>query len=359
MKVYFYHTQDLNFIYRKWKEGRFPGHFLYGATHLPQHGIEVIMHKHKVFSNNIRRMLYVTWQILSCKQNFDAIYATHWNGLEIIIFMRALHLFNKPIIIWHHQPIVKAENSIRELLAKLFYKGIDHMFFFSERLIQDSLKSDKAKPERMQMCHWGADLDCYDRIMAENSSVTHKGYISTGKERRDMPTLTRAFSATGLDLNIFISTNACGDNYVHILNDLRPSSNIHVNFIKGLIPCELALKVWQSQCVVICCQETNYTVGLTTLVEALALGLPVIATRNQTFPFNIDKEGVGITIPYYDSVTWEKVLRHVSQHPEELQEMGTKARLLAEKTYNLVQCALEVAQAIKKVVSENYKNYKS
>ena len=353
MKVYFYHTQDLNFIYRKWQEGRFPGHFLYGATHLPKYGIDVIMHKHKAFSNNLRRMIYVTLQVLTCKQHFDAIYATHWNGLELIIFMRALHLFNRPIIIWHHQPIVKAENSIRELFAKLFYKGIDYMFFFSDRLIQESLKSEKANIDKMQVCHWGADLDCYNRIMEENKDVTHHGYISTGKERRDMPTLTRAFSATGHDLNIYITTNACGDNYVHILNDLRPSSNIHINFIKGLIPCELALKVWQSQCVVICCQETNYTVGLTTLVEALAFGLPVLATRNNTYPINIDKEGIGITIPYYDSVTWEKVLRQISQNPEQLQEMGKKARQLAEKTYNLEQCTSEVAQAIKMIVENN------
>ena len=105
----------------------------------------------------------------------------------------------------------------------------------------------------------------------------------------------------------------------------------------------------------ICCQETNYTVGLTTLVEALALGLPVIATRNSTYPINIDKEGIGITIPYYDSVTWEKVLRQISQNPEQLQEMGKKARQLAEKTYNLEQCTSEVAQAIKTIIVKNNK----
>ena len=348
MKVYFYHTQDLNMIQKKWKEGRFPGHFLYGATHLPKEGVDVVMHKHKVIESRFKLMLYVAWSVLTCREHFDAIYATHFNGLELIIFMRALHLYPHPIIIWHHQPITEADNRFREMMARLFYKGIDHMFFFSERLIEVSLKSSKANEECMQVCPWGADLDNYDRLKREYPVEEHVGFVSTGKEKRDMPTLIRAFSATGQELSIYIAYNACGDNYLEILNDLRPSANVHINFIKGLIPNELAQKVWAAKCVVICCQETNYTVGLTTLVEALALGLPVISTRNETYPFDIEKEGVGITVPYYDSVAWEKAIRFIVSNPEEAEEMGRKARQLAESSFNLEICAREVAKAIKK-----------
>ena len=348
MKVYFYHTQDLNMIHKKWKEGRFPGHFLYGATHLPDEGIEVVLHKYKSASSRLRLMWYVAWSILTCREHFDAIYATHWDGLELIIFLRALHLYRRPIIVWHHQPIMEADSKMREMMARLFYKGIDHMFFFSERLIQVSLKSPKANPDRMQVCPWGADLVSYDRLMKEYPVEEHVGFVSTGKEKRDMPTLIRAFSATGQELNIYIAYNACGDNYVEILNDLRPSANVHINFIKGFIPNELAQKVWAAKFVVICCQETNYTVGLTTLVEALAFGLPVISTRNETYPFDIEAEGVGITVPYYDSVAWEKAIRFLVSNPEEAEEMGRKARELAERTFNIENCAHEVAKALKK-----------
>ena len=353
MKVYFYHTQDLNMIQKKWKEGRFPGHFLYGATHLPKEGVDVVMHKHKVIESRFKLMLYVAWSIMTCREHFDAIYATHFNGLELIIFLRALHLYPYPIIIWHHQPITESDNRFREMMARLFYKGIDHMFFFSERLIQVSLKSSKANEERMQVCPWGADLDNYDRLKREFPVEEHVGFVSTGKEKRDMPTLIRAFSATGQELSIYIAYNACGDNYLEILNDLRPSANVHINFIKGLIPNELAQKVWAAKCVVICCQETNYTVGLTTLVEALALGLPVISTRNETYPFDIEKEGVGITVPYYDSVAWEKAIRFIISNPEEAEKMGRKARQLAESSFNLEICTREVAKAIKKFDKKN------
>lgn len=346
MKVYFYHTQDLKYIYRSWNEGRFPGHFLYGATHLPRYGVDVVVHKHKTIQNRVRRSLYVAWRVLTCREHFDAIYATKFNGLEIIIFLRALHLYPKPIILWHHQPIVKADSTMREMVAQIFYRGIDRMFFFSERLIQESLKSSKAREERMLLGHWGADLEYYDHLMQDNPVSEHTGFISTGKEKRDMPTLIRAFSATGSPLNIYIAYNACGDNYLEILNDLRPSSNIHIQFINGLIPHELALKVWGAQFVAICCQETNYTVGLTTLVEALAMGLPVIATRNVTYPFDIEKEGVGIIVPYYDSVAWEKAIRYITTDTEAAERMGHRARRLAEEIYNLDNCTREVADVI-------------
>ena len=355
MKVYFYHTQDLQRIDKEWKAGQFPGHFLYGATHLERHGIDVVMHKHKNIQSRAHLMIYVAWRVLTCRQHIDAIYATHWDGLELIIFLRALHLYRHPIILWHHQPIMKADSSLREMLAQVFYRGIDHMFFFSEQLIRESLKSSKAREERMQVVHWGADLDYYDRIMAEHPVAEHKGFISTGKEKRDMPTLIRAFSATGHPLEIYIAYKACGDNYLEILGDLRPSANIHIHFIKGLIPHELAQKVWEAKFVAICCQETNYTVGLTTLVEALAFGMPIIATRNVTFPFNIEKEGVGIIVPYYDSVAWEKAIRYLSTDDEAATRMGQKARQLAERLYNLDTCTAEVAEAIKSVCHKEEK----
>ncbi len=333
-------------IHKRWKEGHFPAHFLYGATHLPKYGVEVVMHKYKAISSHFQLMLYVAWRVLICKDHFDAIYATDTSGMELVIFLRALHIYRKPVVVWQRTPIVKSDNAFREMVSKILYRGIDHLFFFSESLISESLKSSKAKESRMQVCHWGVDLENYDRLMKEYPVEKHEGFISTGKEKRDMPTLIRAFSATGQELSVYVAYNAYGDNYLEILNDLRPSANIHINFINGFIPNELAQKVWASKCVAICCQETNYAVGLTTLVEALALGLPVIATGNAAYPFDIEKEGVGIVVPYYDSVAWEKAIRYIVSNPGDAAVMGRKARALAEKIYNLDNCAKEVAEAI-------------
>ena len=100
MKVYFYHTQDIQYILKRMGEGEFPPHYLYGAAKLERHGIGVVWHKAKLGLPRWRMMLRNAWQVLTCKEHFDAVYATHYRGLELIVLLRALRLFRKPVVIW-------------------------------------------------------------------------------------------------------------------------------------------------------------------------------------------------------------------------------------------------------------------
>ena len=158
MKVYFYHTQNIQYCLRRMAEGEFPSHFLYGACHLADNGVDVVYH---------RSPKHTAWRVLTCRERFDAIYATHYKGLELVVLLRALGLFRKPIVVWHHQPIVKSKSRLRELLGRFFYKGFDRLIYFSQKLVDDSLKAPKADPRKLVVGHWGADLAFYDKIKAE------------------------------------------------------------------------------------------------------------------------------------------------------------------------------------------------
>lgn len=338
--VYFYHTQDTARIVREWKEGIFPGHFLYGALQLEQYGIDIIWHDQIHVYKRVQDTLKATWKILTCHQEYDILYATHTRGIEFIILLHAIGLYRKRIVVWHHQPIVKAKNCLRETLARLFYKGMDHMIFFSEKLIQDSLKSAKANLDRMSMVHWGADIAFYDSLPL---ALQERGFISTGKELRDYKTLTEAFNNTELPLTLYTQKEQKG-----AFANLKIKDNIDLNFGERLMPYELSLLVAQSQCVCICCQPSNYTVGLTTVVEAMALGKPILCTRNPQMPMDLEAEGCGIYLEPYDREGWERAIRYIAEHPEEAKEMGRKGRLLAEKYYNVEQCAREVGEIIRR-----------
>lgn len=348
MRIYFYHTEDTQYIYGEWEKGQFPGHFLYGATHLREHGIDMIMHKHRDFSGRLRAAVYVLWQILKNYVKIDAVYATHYKFLELVIFLRALGLFRKPVVIWHHQPIITPKKKWREWLGRLFYRGIDDMFFFSQKLYDDSLKTKKARQERMHVGHWGADMDYYDCIMKEHPADQHVGFISTGRERRDMKTLVAAFNETDARLDIYLNKSNCGIDYEQMFRNMEVRDNVNVHFMSGYQQANLSATVYHSACVVICCLETKYTVGLTTVVEALAFGLPIICSRNPQIPVDFDKEKCGISVPYYDKEGWTRAIRYVQEHPDEARKMGQRARQLAEQMYNDRRCAAEVAQVLKK-----------
>ena len=326
------------------EKGEFPAHFLYGATKLCDHGIDVIWHKSLVSTSRFRQMMHNLWQMVFVHHNYDVIYATHYQGIEPLIFLRALGLFRRRIVIWHHQPVVVARNAWRNWLGKLFYRGIDDMFFFSQKLIDDSVRVQKANPLKFHLGHWGADLEMYDRVTAEKCE--RHGFVSTGKEKRDMTTLVRAFNETGAPLNIYLNTKNGSFSYKQLFETIEVKDNIHVEFPDKLMPYELSKEVNKAQCVVICCKETTYTVGLTTVVEALAMGIPMICSHNPQIPMDIDGEGCGITVPYGDVEGWKRAITYMQEHPDEAAAMGRRGRRLAETTYNDTICAAEVAQVL-------------
>lgn len=363
MHVYFYHTQNIQYCLDRMKDGEFPSHFLYGACHLKDNGIGVVWHRSpKKALSRIATAISTAWRVLTCREKYDAVYATHYKGLELVVLLRALRLFRKPIIVWHHQPIVTSKSRLRELGGRLFYHGFDRMIFFSQKLVDDSLKSRKADPRRMVVGHWGADLDFYDRIsrsVAEaRQASAHEGgaeapvFIATGKEQRDQPTLIEAFRNTPHHLILYIGINAdpsIPNPNLDAVRRCHPSANVKVVEICGLLPYEIACEVAKASCVVICCKETRYTAGLTTVVEALALGLPIICSRNPQIPVDFSRDGCGISVPYGDVEGWQRAVDYIATHPEEARRMGEKGRQIAERTFNDKRCAREIAEVIKSV----------
>ena len=129
MKIYYYHTRPIASALKEWKEHTHPGHILYGLTHFPKNGIDPVLHPYKHFTSRWKLMWYNLHAILRCKENYDVVYGTSYRGLELLIFLRALGLFRKPIAVWHHQAVPQSKGWLKNLLSRLFYKGIDCMFF--------------------------------------------------------------------------------------------------------------------------------------------------------------------------------------------------------------------------------------
>lgn len=363
MKVYFYHTQNIQYCLRRMADGEFPSHFLYGACHLEENGVGVVFHRSpRKTHSRLATALLTAWRVLTCREHFDAVYATHYKGLELIVLLRALRLFRKPVIVWHHQPIVTPKSRLREWGGRLFYRGFDRLFFFSPKLVDDSLNSPKARPDRLTVGHWGADLAFYDRIKesvgrqriagnhSADSSPRQFTFIATGKEQRDQPTLIEAFNRAHLPLRLYIGINPdpkVPNPNLDAVQRCHPADNIDVQKICGLLPYEIACDVAKADCVVICCHPTRYTAGLTTVVEALALGLPIICSRNPQIPVDFDREACGISVAYGDVAGWQRAIEFMATHPDEARAMGQRGRQLAETMFNDVKCAREVAAVIK------------
>ena len=347
MNIYYYHTRPIQEALNEWENHLHPGHILYGLTHFQQFGITPVLHNFRRFSSRLKLSFYNFFQIIRCKKPYDLLYGTSFYGLELIIFCRALGLYRKPIAIWHHQAVIRNPNPLRNIVSRFFYKGIDQMFFFSRRLINESLKSGKVSASQLHLIHWGADMDFYNYLREHFSTLNHrdeeKDFITTGKEHRDFATLLKAFAKTGLPIDIFTTPDK---EYKQLIDSYAAYSNIRVHFTQGIIPHALAMEVCRSKFVVICCQNYPYTVGLTTLVEALALGIPIISTRNPYFEMDIAKEGAGIYVDYDDIDGWIQATNYLYTHPEEAREMGRNGYKLAVQKFNLENYTRELSEVL-------------
>ncbi len=348
MKIYYYHTRPIHEALQEWHEKKHPGHILYGLTHFSQHGITCVLHKYRKYSSRLWLMCYNWWQVLVAGKQCRVVYGTSFYGLEILIFMRALGLFRKPIVVWHHQAIVRSHNPFKEQISRFFYRGIDLMFFFSHRLVADSQQAYKVPVHKMKVIDWGADMDFYNHLREVKKKDVEPRFISTGKEHRDFATLLSAFSETHIPLVVYSAKSNGQRNYSDILNtfEQKGQDNIAIHFVDGIIPYRLAAEVASSTAVVVACLPYPYTVGLTTVVEAMALGLPVVATRNAWYPMDIDAEGIGITVDYGDVNAWKNAVRYLWEHPQVARKMGQRGRQLAEQKFNLEAYTRQMSEAI-------------
>jgi glycosyltransferase involved in cell wall biosynthesis len=82
---------------------------------------------------------------------------------------------------------------------------------------------------------------------------------------------------------------------------------------------------------------TEYTAnGFTNLIEAMAMGRPVIVTRTGALPVELDveKAGCGLHVPAGDSQALAAAIETLAAQPERARIMGETGRRLCEKHYN-------------------------
>lgn len=166
--------------------------------------------------------------------------------------------------------------------------------------------------------------------------------------------MLQAFCATDQQLDLYIAPTNGSVNYQQIIESFCLPDSVRVHYTDGVIPYLLAQKVARKSCVVICCMDFPYTVGLTTLVEAFALGIPVICSRNPNFEMDIDKEEIGITVAYDDVEGWINAIHRIADH-RKAQKMGANAQL-AEKRFNLEIFSREIAESLLEISKMSPKN---
>ncbi len=325
------------------EQGNAPSQQLWGYTAFDNYGItiDILPFNKYTLLKNISKKLKVLGDLdqqlrLLLKYNqYDVVYSAHYLTTLFLSFLRLVRIFKKPIVAIGYQA-PKNKSFYWKLFVKIFIEGNDKILCLSESLLKD-LEELGISKQKLDLIEWGTDLKFYDfdssGIDRYQQFDQHKFIFSPGKTYRDYSTLIQAF--TDVDWRLTI----CGAGQFNLSNLAEPISS-NITIIQEMIHWRDFIKLYQQAYAVaipiaIDQNKLKNAIGLTALTEAMANGKAIIMTRNEYVGVDLEKEGIGIWVDPKEVQGWHKAISYLWENPQVTQEMGKKARLLAEKKYNL------------------------
>jgi glycosyltransferase involved in cell wall biosynthesis len=233
-----------------------------------------------------------------------------------------------------HHPFPKGKLDVfRSWQRRLFVKGADRLPSLS-RAVEDELGNWGCPAAKREALEWGADVDFYGPW-----TTPGEGVIATGRTGRDFRTFALAAATTGIRTTIVGLEGQFEDDIY------RAPENLHVIETPNQQPVPGEQKGWMKYpelcrhmaahaVIAIPLYDQKSLVGITSLMDALGLGRAVLMTRNAHVDLDIEAHGIGFWLQPGDVDGWKDRLRWVNEHPEEVKEMGRRARALAESRFN-------------------------
>ena len=190
-------------------------------------------------------------------------------------------------------------------------------------------------PERIYLIRHYVDQVFYRPRPAENDMI-----CAVGAEMRDYVTLLEAVRGTGLRCHIATDHVRIPGRF-RLLNDRRvPLSDLikqtDTLITQGRMPLtELRNLYARSRFVVVPLLPSDTDNGITVILEAMAMGKPVICSRTRG-QVDVIQDGVtGIYVPIGDAAALKAAIVSLWNDPERALQMGRNARALVEKNHTL------------------------
>jgi hypothetical protein len=321
---------SLQFSWDCVRRGESPAHFLYGVDHLAAEGFEldIVSDTHSKWLAALDRRMgrgrEVTGSFdrqtaaISFLKDADLIYAPCESQTQILTYLRAIGIIRIPIVCLAHHPIVRGRfgRATRPFL-RLMLRGMSAMPSLSAEVATEinALASDGnlSKPLR-----WGPDADFYPP-----GQYPGLGILAAGRTARDFVTFGRAATAARVPATILCFRSSIepefelfGTNVTLITPDVFLAYSESVRLFAAARALAIPMVAQDGLC------------GLTSLMDALGAGKPVIMTRNRLIDLDIEALGIGRWVEPGDVDGWIDALRFFENNPDEAASMGRRARSL-------------------------------
>lgn len=328
-----------------------PDHLKYGAEHMQEVSYSIgkpckVKIRYFKDQNGILQFLNILWLVISNRHDI-LYYTTDPSPLILVALLKKIKLYNKPMYAWKYVALSPKKNKLSCLLQKCLYDAFNMIFMMTESHVRESVDNGIITSSRCMYMKWGEDVDYIDSLpcLPNNDVFT---FISTGKAFRDFDTLCKAFNVIkGARLKIFTNKTWGNINYKEVLDKYK-NPNIEIIYSNQIVKGQynsvldyLFAQMKASDCAVIICKDVDFGVGYTAVLDSMACGLPVIATWNKDNPLDIDKEGIGDTVPVYDVKSLQKMMQKYVDN-NIAQSKGERGKQMILDIYNIRRVANDV-----------------
>lgn len=167
--------------------------------------------------------------------------------------------------------------------------------------------------------------------------------VSVGQERRDYPTLVNA--ARTLDCEVSILARSPWSRS----RSRQPETAVpdNVRFLSNLSYLELRGLYAAAALVAVPVQAVDFQAGITSLLEAMAMARPVVATANPGLRELFEDGEAGLWVPPGDSEALARALAHLLDHPAQAAAMGRRGREIVARGLTLEHWVARIARGVR------------
>ena len=179
---------------------------------------------------------------------------------------------------------------------------------------------------------WCVDMNLFDGKSHTDQEYSKPFFLATGKTERDYDTLVKSAHNVAAEIRIIAPNYQKPGKLPANVNWVDSSSDPPDQAID--YP---TLRKWYSQCKAVCIPLTGNpedTSGYTNMLEAMAMGKPVLMTDSGCLHINPENGGFGELIQPQDCYGWSVSMNKILKNSEQSKVFGRRGRQLAERNFS-------------------------
>lgn len=234
---------------------------------------------------------------------------------------------------------------IKGLLLRLVHTHIDRLILWSTVQRRLVIENYKVPPAKISLIHYFVDEKFFRPLARETDMI-----LSVGSEMRDYPTLLKALE--GLDIRCHIAAGELKGVKTEWVKKVETVVDLPSNITVGRRNArELRELYARSRFVVIPLLPSQTDNGITCMLEAMAMGRPVICSRTEG-QVDVLKDGeTGLFVPVGDPQALRAAIEYLWNNPDVADRMGRAGRKYVEEFQTLDRFVHDIKQIVQGVLS--------